>query len=428
MSASTTKYLNDNKLENMKMGEYHIAGVGATKLSQEFGTPLFVYDEQKIVDNIRLLNNAFSIYPHFKIHVAIKSNNNLALLKVVKNNGCSADCSNINEIGIARMAGFHFENMIYSGNYQSIDDLKFALENRVIINLDNADDLPRLVKLGIPHILSFRLNPRFGNGSHSHVITAGSNAKFGIDQKKIYEVYAQAKNAGVTRFGLHVMSGSGIMDAKYFAKIARLMIDVAGMLKSRLGIDLEFIDIGGGFGIPYKPGEKALDINKVAASVVKEINDGIIRYKLETPKLIIEPGRYIFGNSGFLLAKIVSIKFGRPKYLGLDAGMNTLVRPALYGAYHHFVLARDEHAKPVEKVNFCGQICENSDIFVRNLRFPPTRIDDIIVIKDVGAYGFVMSSQYNAQPRAAEVLITHCKPRIIRKREDINDIIDGMLQ
>ena len=143
--------------------------------------------------------------------------------------------------------------------------------------------------------------------------------------------------------------------------------------------------------------------------------------------LDIEPGRYIFGNSGHLLTKIVSIKFGRDKYLGLDAGMNTLLRPALYGSYHHFILARDPDGKTIEKVNFCGQICENSDIFLKNIKFPATRIDDIIVIKDVGAYGFVMSSQYNTQPRPAEILITNGKPRIIRKREDINDIIDGMV-
>lgn len=407
------------------MTEFKISNMKATDLAKEYDTPLYVYDEKKIIENIKRLNQAFSKYSNFKIHVAIKANNNIALLRIAREQGCGADCSNVNEIKVAKIV--KFDDIIYSGNYQSIDNLRYGLENGVILNLDNADDLNELLNQKKPEIISFRLNPDFGNGKYDKIITGGKKAKFGSSKEKILAAYKLAKNSGIKRYGLHMMTGSCIMNEKYFSKIAEEIIETAGSLSKDLGIEFEFIDIGGGFGIPYSPNEKELDISKAANNIINALNNGIKKYGIKKPKLIIEPGRYIFGNAGYLVCKIVAIKFGREKYLGLNAGMNTLLRPALYGAYHHFIFASDVTAKPVEKVNFCGQICESSDIFLRNIRFPKTRIDDIIVIKDVGAYGFVMSSQYNTIPRPAEVLVNNGRAKLIREREDINDIIDGML-
>lgn len=399
------------------MKKFVIGKFTALELAKKYGTPLYVYDKQQIISNIsRLQNTLKNYYKNFRIHVAIKANNNPHLLKIAKDHGCNADCSNVYEIRLAKKTGF--TNILYSGNYQSIDDLKYGLDNGVILNIDNHEDLKRLLDVSVPEIISFRYNPGFGNGKHKHIITAGPKAKFGITRKNIIRCYKLAKDSGIKRFGIHMMTGSCILDEEYFGRITENIVSLCQDIEEALGIRMKFIDIGGGLGIPYDDKEKILDLNKAARNITKQLER--LKYK---PLLIMEPGRFIFGNAGYLLTKVASIKHENETFIGLDVGMNTLIRPALYGAHHRIMLAKDVSAKKIQKVNFCGQICESTDIFSRDKEFPAVEIGDVLVIRDVGAYGFVMSSQYNTIPRPAEILVDGKNPTIIRKRECFEDLI-----
>ena len=222
-----------------------------------------------------------------------------------------------------------------------------------------------------------------------------------------------------------MMTGSSILDSSYFKKATSKLIDIAVEIVEECKISLDFINIGGGFGIPYKPPEKPLDIKKVGSDIGKIFNGRKSSKILDKPWLFVEPGRYLVADSTILLTNVHSIKKGPVKYVGTDAGMNTLLRPALYGAYHHVVNASKLNSRSNESVHICGQICENTDILAKNRKLGNVKEGDLLAILNVGAYGFSMSSQYNTRPRAAEVMINKKDSKIIRQRETINDLIKG---
>ena len=402
-----------------------IGEIPAADLAARFGTPTYVYDEQKIRKNYRRAFNAFAKhYPDFKMFYAVKSCNNPAIVNILRQEGAGVDAASVNEILLARHVGLGGEDVMFSGNFLSDEDIRQGLESGVIFNLDDISLLPRLLKFGKPELLSFRVNPGYGKSNVGEFVTnAGPNAKFGIHPDKVTEAYRLAKEAGIKRFGAHMMTGSCITDAEYFPFVTGLLMDIIGKTGRELRIDFEFIDLGGGLGIPYKPGEPALDLEKAAELTAKMFRDKVAEYGLRPPQLKMEPARYFVGNAGYILGRVHSIKESYKKIAGTDIGMNTLARPAMYGSYHHIYVDGKEQ-DPRAMIGLCGQLCENTDFWVKERELPTTIAEgDLVVVENAGAYGFGMSYQYNGRLRPAEVLVNGDEATLIRTREDFDDMI-----
>ncbi len=414
------------QLEN-RDGRLFFDGCDVGELARQFGTPLYVYSENRIRENYRKLIKAYQKeYPRFKAYYAVKANNNPAIVKVLATEGAGADVACVNEILIAKSAGIPSEDILYSGVYNADKDLRYAVENGVRLNLEDVSQLERLEKIGVPKFLCFRINPGMGAIGVEGLIFAGPDAKFGIIERDIEKAYAKAKALGVERFGIHMMTGSNILSVPYFEQVVEKLLDLAGPIAQKLNIKFDFIDIGGSLGVPYRPEEAELDIEAVAKAVVRKLREKLAQYNMGEPLLLHEPGRYLVCDAGILLASVTSIKNGYKRFIGLDAGMHTLLRPALYNAYHHILYANDLNARCDTPVNLVGQVCENTDQFAKDRKVPShVKVGDLFAVLNVGSYGFCMSSQYNSQPKAAEVLVSNGKAEIIRERETYQNLIQG---
>ncbi|MDO8527570.1 MAG: diaminopimelate decarboxylase, partial [Deltaproteobacteria bacterium] len=308
-----------------------------------------------------------------------------------------------------------------------------GLASGALINLDDVTLLPRLMKQGHPEVVSFRINPAIGKSNvHESDVMAGVEAKFGIPWERAEEAYAKAKESGIKKFGVHMMTGSCVTDPEYFEAITKKLLDCVGPIAKKLKIEFEFIDIGGGFGIPYLPDEKPLDIEKTAQLVTDVFKSKTKEYGLGEPKLVVEPGRYLVGDAGFILGRVHAIKESYKKFVGTDVGMSVLARPVLYGAYHGIHVDRssdierrtsmsDVRSSLNEAVTITGQACENADAWAKDRELPQLEVGDLIVVENAGAYGYVMSFPYNGRLRPAEVLIENGKARLIRRRETLED-------
>ena len=402
-----------------------VGGIPVRELANRFGTPLYVYDEEKIRANYRRAFGAFrKYYPNFEMFYAVKCCNNPAIVNIMRQEGAGADCASVNEILLAKSVGLSGEKVMFSGNFLSDDDIRQGLESGVIFNLDDISILPRLLKFGKPEMLSFRINPGYGRSNVGEYVTnAGPNAKFGIHPDKVTEAYRLAKEAGIRRFGAHMMTGSCITDADYFPFVTGLLMDIIGKTGRELGIDFEFIDLGGGLGIPYKPDEPGLDLEAAAQKTAEMFRNKVAEYGLKPPQLKMEPARYFVGNAGYLIGSVHSIKESYRKIIGTDVGMNVLARPAMYGSYHHiYVDGKESH--PRTSLGLCGQLCENTDFWVKERELPADIAEgDLIVVENAGAYGFGMSYQYNGRLRAAEVLVKNGAAELIRDRETFEDMV-----
>ncbi len=399
-----------------------IAKVDIKELAKQYGTPVYVYDKGMIIQNYSTLKKAFAkYYSKTKIHFSVKANSNIKLLSIFKEIGSGADCSSPIELILAEKSGFSQENLLYTGNYESYLDLEQALLSNVTINLDDINSFKRLMKIRLPERISFRINPGIGRGGFEGIVTGGTDAKFGIPYENALEAYKLAKESGVKRFGIHMMTGSNNLEPYYFAEIVDKLMTIAGDIFTKLEIIPEFVDIGGGFGVPYNDNEEPLNVDLTARLVTEMFTEKCNKYGFGEPYLFLEPGRYLIANSGYLISNVTGIKNSYKKFVGIDSGMNTLLRPALYGARHRIEVYDKNENQQI--VNICGQICENSDIFSLLQPFPDVEEDDIVVIHDVGAYGYVMASNYNNRLRPPEVIVDGDKHELIRRRENIDDVL-----
>tara|TARA_Y100000310_G_scaffold345267_1_gene463237 strand:+ start:2005 stop:3165 length:1161 start_codon:yes stop_codon:yes gene_type:complete len=385
--------------------ELKIGNISTLELAKTYNTPLYVYNKQIILKRINELKTNF---PNTKICYAVKANNNNEILKLIAEQDLGADCSNANEIELARRAGFKIENSIYTAVNPTNSDLKKALDSKIIINCDDISIFKRLLKIGTPEIISFRINPGFGKGKFPSIVVGGHGTKFGMNEDLAREAYKLAKKNGIKRFGIHMMTGSGVNYQEYFTELTNTIQEIAKRIENSVNIEFEFMDIGGGIGVPYEPHEKHLDIEAIGRSVEKAFK--------HKAKLMIEPGKYIVAESGTLLTTVTTIK---NNFIGVDAGMGTLIRPALYGAYHPILLANNIDAEFTQEANIVGPICENTDFFAKNRAMPKVEEGDILAIQVVGAYGFVMASSYNGVLKPAEVLVDNNQHKLIRQRETI---------
>lgn len=396
-------------------------------LAEKYGTPLYVYDAGRIRENYRRLHKAFSSrWPRFQIFYAVKANSNPAVVKILSEEGAGCDCASGNELRLAMQLGAKGEKILFSGNMLTDADLQTGLKSKALFNLDDASLLPRLLKFDRPEVLSFRVNPGIGKSNvHESDVMAGKQAKFGIPWEKAEAAYALAKEKGFKRFGVHMMTGSCVTDPNYFAEISEKLLNCVGPIAKKLKIRFEFINIGGGFGIPYAPDEKPLDIEKTAEGVVNVFKKKTKENGLGAMKLFVEPGRYLVGDAGFVIGKVHAIKESYKKFVGTDIGMNILARPVLYGAYHGIRVA--DGGRVEEVVTITGQACENADAWARDRKLPKLEVGDLIVVENAGAYGYVMSYPYNGRLRAAEVLVDGGQPKLIRKRETFEDWMRGTI-
>ncbi len=416
--------MNFNLKTNNK-GNLSIGGADALELAREYGTPLYVIDEERIRDNYQRLYNAFSSkYLNFKLYYACKANTNLSVMHILKNEGSSIDAVSPGEIYTALLAGFQPEKILYTGNNVTNEEMDFALSTGVRINLDSLSQLERLSKLTDTDgkEISFRVNPKVGAGHHDHCITGGDLSKFGIMEEEAVHAYQKALDLGFKPVGMHAHIGSGILDPEPFKLAVHTLMDVAGRVYREAEVEFEFIDFGGGMGIPYEPHESILNLETFSQEIVDLFKEKLYEYNMGNPTMCLEPGRYIVGDASYLLTRVNTLKQSYRKFAGVDAGFNTLLRPTMYGSYHHIVLANQPNAKPTQNIDIAGNICESGDLFARDRPMPDINEGNLLAILNAGAYAFSMSSQYNSRPRAAEILVQGGKAEVIRERETFADL------
>ncbi len=407
-------------------GHLDIGGADACDIADEYGTPVFVIDENRIRDNYQRFYNAFSkYYPDFKVFYACKANTNLAVLKILEDEGCCIDAVSPGEVYISRKMGFPGDRILFTGNNITNDELKYVLDQGAVLNIDSVSALKRLAEIIEPNGLkiSFRVNPMVGAGHHDHCITGGVMSKFGIMDNEAVEVYKLAKELGFNPIGMHSHIGSGILDPEPFKLAIESTMDIAGKVHKEAGIDFEFVDFGGGVGIPYTPEENTVDIDRFAKENVELFKEKLAEYDMGNPTMYLEPGRYLVGDASVLLVRVNSVKESYRKFIGVDAGFNTLLRPAMYDSYHHIVVANNMNAPVKEEIDIAGNVCESGDLFARDRPMPEIKEGDLLGILNAGAYGFTMSSKYNSRPLAPEVLVENGNCHLVREKETFDDLM-----
>jgi diaminopimelate decarboxylase len=413
-------------LEN-KGGKLYFDGVSTIELAEQFDTPLYVVSESRIRENYeRLHETLICNYDKIRIYYAAKANSNLSVLKILETEGTHLDAVSPGEVSMALTAGFPPEHILFTGTSVRNDELKFLVDSKVMVNVDSLSQLDRLLKITLPNILSIRVNPEIGAGHHDHCITAGKNTKFGLWENNAVKAYKRAKQAGVERFGIHMHVGSGVLDVEPFVLALDKLLSVARKVHDEVGVDFEFVDMGGGLGVPYKPEDKELDLTVFSRKVLSLFKRRVYECDLGEPFFCVEPGRYLVCDASILLTTVNTVKATPFKrFVGVDAGFNTLVRPTMYGAYHHVLVANKLRAPEEETYDIVGPVCESGDVLARDRRLPKIQECDLLAVLNAGAYGYSMSSQYNARPRAAEVLVKNSKCALIRERETLDDLISG---
>ncbi len=406
-------------------GHLTIGGADAVDLADRYGTPLYVIDEMRIRDNYRRLYRAFSErYSRFQIFYACKANTGLAVMRILEEEGSGIDAVSPSEIYTSLMAGFEPERILYTGNNVTDSELRFAVDAGVMINVDSRSQLRRLAEIAPEGLrISFRVNPLVGAGHHEHCITGGEMSKFGIMESEAAEVYSLAVDMGFEPVGIHAHIGSGILDPEPFMLAVESLMDIAGRVSEESGVEFDFIDFGGGLGIPYRPEEEPLDIEEFASRITGLFREKLSEYGLGKPVMCLEPGRYIVGDASYLLTRVNTVKESYRRFAGVDAGFNTLLRPAMYGSYHHILVADRPLDEAVEEIDIAGNVCESGDLFARDRKLPEIHEGDVLAVMNAGAYAFSMASQYNSRPRPAEILVRDGESEVVRERETFADLL-----
>jgi|WetSurMetagenome_2_1015567.scaffolds.fasta_scaffold00165_14 diaminopimelate decarboxylase len=411
-------------LEDRK-GSLFFDGFSVKELAEKYDTPLYVLSEKRIRDNYNRLHNALiGNYKHLRVYYAAKANSNLTVLKILQSEGAYLDTVSPGEVFMGFSSGFTPDRILFTGTSVRDDELKFLAGANITVNVDSQSELDRLLKIAVPPVVSVRVNPEIGAGHHSHCITAGSESKFGLWEEETIQAYAIAKRARVERFGIHMHIGSGILEIEPYAMAVEKLLSIAKRVHDEVGIEFEFIDIGGGLGIPYMPEDKDLDLTEFSNKIVAPFKAKLKEYGLGKPFLCVEPGRYLVCDASILLTSVNTVKqTPSKKFVGVDAGFNTLVRPTMYGSYHPLLVTNKLAKADKESYDVVGPICESGDALAKDRQLPEIEEGDLLAVLNAGAYGFSMSSQYNSRPRAAEVMIRQGKDVLVRKREELNDLM-----
>jgi diaminopimelate decarboxylase len=385
---------------------------------QEHPAPFHIYDERGIRENARRLLKAFSWADGFMEFFAVKAAPNPFLMKILAAEGFGADCSSFPELLLAENSGFSGNQIMFTSNDTPASEFMKARGLGAIINLDDITHIPFLEKIcGLPEIVSCRFNPgRLKEGNV--IIGKPEDAKYGFTREQMFGGYRMLRDRGVKRFGIHAMVASNELDWRYFVETADILFTLTADLSRELGIRFEFVNLGGGIGIPYRPEQKAFDIEAMSAGIRGLYESRIVKAGLSPLKLYLECGRMITGPYGWLVSRVLHVKQTYKNYVGLDASMANLMRPALYGAYHHITVAGKEKS-PCDRVyDVTGSLCENNDKFAIDRRLPEIVPGDIVIIHDTGAHGHAMGFNYNGKLRSAELLLRETGVVVEIRREE----------
>jgi len=402
-------------------GKLQIEGVNVEEIA-EIGTPVYITSKEMLEDNIEAYKKAF---PNAQVLYAVKANNNISIMKIIAQSGFGADVFSDGELYMALLAGFNPDLILFNGNSKSEMEIRYGVKKGVKFSVDSLDELEVISNVAVEEgkevKLAFRVNPDVSPETHPKIATGLKKSKFGVPWDDTVEAYKRAVELpGVVPVGIHCHIGSQITDISPFVDALNRIIDVALKIE-RLGVDIEFLDMGGGLGIDYhskgvpSPFDLAENLNSVFNDRVAELNSH--------PQLWLEPGRSIVGNTTILLTKVNSVKRAFKNFVAVDAGFNLLIRPAMYDSYHKVAVANKMDRTLEETYTVVGPICESGDIIAEDRKLPKVERGDLISVFDAGAYGFAMSSQYNGRTRCPEVLVDGKKWSIIRERESYYDII-----
>lgn len=388
----------------------------------EHPTPVYIYDEQAIRENARRLNAAFDWSPGFREFFAVKATPNPHILDVLREEGFGGDCSSLAELLLCDAAGIRGEQIMFSSNNTHWQEYAKAAELGALINLDDYSHIDYLDQhVGLPEALSFRYNPgplREGNA----IIGSPEEAKYGFTRQQLFEGFREIKRRGVRRFGLHTMVASNELNGAFFVETAEMIFQLAVELAEQEDVRLEFCNLGGGIGIPYRPEDEAVDLEAVSAGIREAYERLIVPAGLDPLHVMMENGRMITGPYGYLVTTAIHEKHIYKQYVGVDACMANLMRPGMYGAYHHVSVLGKEHEPAETTVDVVGSLCENNDKFAIDRSLPTIECGDILVIHDAGAHGHAMGFQYNGKLRSAELLLKPDGSVVeIRRAETMDD-------
>ncbi|MBN2078582.1 MAG: diaminopimelate decarboxylase [Spirochaetes bacterium] len=388
----------------------------------EYPTPFHLYDERGMRENARNLTRAFSWAPGFKEYFAVKACPNPFIMAILKEEGFGSDCSSMAELALSERAGITGEDVFFSSNDTPAEEYVKARELGAVINLDDVSHIPFLERhAGLPEILSFRYNPGPLRGGNA-IIGTPEEAKYGFTREQLFEGYRLVREKGVSRFGLHTMVASNELNPDYFVDTAEMLFDLAVEIHRDLGIRFEFVNLGGGFGIPYRPEDRAIDMEYVSSKIRGLYDDRIRSAGLHPLRVLMESGRMITGPYGYLVTRVLHRKHTYKSYLGLDASMANLMRPAIYGAYHYITVLGKEDRPLDHLYDVTGSLCENNDKFAIDRLMPETAVGDILVLHDTGAHGHSMGFNYNGKLRSAELLLRmDGSVEMIRRAETLDD-------
>lgn len=391
------------------------------RIADEYPTPFHLYDERGIRENARRLNAAFAWCDEFREYFAVKATPNPHLLAILRDEGFGADCSSLPELVLSERVGLAGPNVMFTSNDTLATEYARAKELGAVINLDDITHIEYLEKnVGLPDLLCFRYNPgplREGNA----IIGKPEEAKYGFTRDQLFEGYRILKKKGVKRFGLHTMVASNELNPKFFVETAKMLFELAVDLAAA-DVRLEFVNLGGGIGIPYRPGQKAINYAEIGEGVRRLYDEMIRPAGLHPLAIYLENGRCITGPYGILVTRAIHRKDTYKKYVGVDACMANLMRPGMYGAYHHISVLGKENAPATTTVDVVGSLCENNDKFAIDRPLPPVEAGDLLVIHDAGAHGHSMGFQYNGKLRSAELLLREDgSVKVIRRAETIDD-------
>ncbi len=392
-------------------------------IATDHPTPFHLYDERAIRENARRFLEAFDWCPGFREFFAVKATPNPHLLEIMRDEGFGADCSSFAELTLADCVGLRGEQIMFSSNETPAAEFIKAKSLDAIINLDDLTHLEFLEKVtGLPKLISFRFNPgpaRTGNA----IIGNPVEAKFGLTREQLFEGYSEARRRGVERFGLHTMVISNELHGEYFLETARMLFELAVELHADLGIRLEFVNLGGGIGIPYRPDESPIDVAAFGSGVRQLYEQMIVANGLDPMRIFLESGRYFTGPYGYLITRAIHKKAIYKQYVGVDACMAHLMRPGMYGAYHHITVLGKEGQTSNRVYDVVGSLCENNDKFAVDRELPEIDINDLLVVHDTGAHGHAMGFNYNGKLRSAELLLReNGEVQQIRRAETEKDL------
>lgn len=393
------------------------------KITAQYATPFYLYDEAAIRETARRVNKAFAWNPGFKEYFAVKATPNPTLLKILREEGCGADCSSYTELLMSDAVGFKSDEIMFSSNATPAEDFQLARQLNATINLDDITHIDFLEKVAdIPDTISCRYNPGGHFAIANNIMDNPGDAKYGLTRKQMTEAYKILLAKGVKHFGMHAFLASNTVTNDYYPELARILFTVAVELKEETGAKIEFINLSGGIGIPYRPDQEGNDIMVIGEGVRKAFEEILIPAGMGDVKIFTELGRYMLAPYGALIAKAIHEKHTYKEYIGLDACAANLMRPAIYGSYHHITVMGKEDAPCDHKYDVTGGLCENNDKFAIDRMLPKIDIGDLLFIHDAGAHGFAMGYNYNGKLRSAEVLLKEDgSTELIRRAETPED-------